>query len=97
MRWLILLVLLPLILVGAKAKSNCHVRDFYLIAWSIHDPTERYKQMEDWLVKYQGSCKSTDYVVIWNNMAEWAGNADSHKLRGLVIRGYKDALEREKK
>jgi len=36
-------------------------------------------------------------VVIWNNLAEWAGTADSAETRGLIIHGYKEALEREKK
>lgn len=36
-------------------------------------------------------------VVIWNNLSEWAGNADSHLLRALVIRNYKDALSKEAK
>jgi hypothetical protein len=36
-------------------------------------------------------------VVIWNNLGEWAGTADSAELRTKVIHGYKDALEREKK
>ena len=36
-------------------------------------------------------------VVIWNNLSEWAGSADSAELRHLVIRAYKNAVEREKK
>jgi hypothetical protein len=53
--------------------------------------------MAEWLTKHQQLCKSSDFRVIWNNMAEWAGTSDSHSLRALVISGYKDALEREKK
>jgi hypothetical protein len=36
-------------------------------------------------------------VVIWNNLSEWAGSADSAELRHKVIIAYKSALEREKK
>jgi hypothetical protein len=36
-------------------------------------------------------------VVIWNNLSEWAGTADSALLRHKVIIAYKNALEREKK
>ena len=50
-----------------------------------------------WLDKNAQYCKSTDYTVIWNNLAEWAGAADSTWLRAKVVHGYKDALEREKK
>ena len=95
MRWLILLLLLGL--VGATAKNGCHVRDFYSIAWGVHNPTERYHRMSDWLAFNEPFCTSSDYMVIWNNMSAWAGNADSHDLRAKVERGYKKALEREKK
>ena len=95
MRWLILLLLLGL--VGAVAKNGCHVREFYGIAYTVHDPTLRHKEMMAWLDMNAGHCKSTEYMVIWNNLAEWAGAADSTWLRAKVVHGYKDALEREKK
>jgi hypothetical protein len=53
--------------------------------------------MVAWLTKHQVLCKSSDFAVIWNNLAEWGGTSDSHNLRALVISGYKNALEREKK
>jgi hypothetical protein len=95
MRWLFLLLLLGL--VGALAKSGCYVREFYGIAYTVHDPTERHKEMLAWLVRNAQHCKSSDYTVIWNNLSEWAGTSDSTWLREKVIRGYKDALDREKK
>lgn len=94
-RWLIAFVLT--LALQSTGKDLCSVREFYSIAWGVHDPTERHKQMSEWLTKHQHLCKSSDFKVIWNNLAEWAGNADSHNLRGLVVQGYKDALEREKK
>ena len=96
MRWLIML-LLVLGLVGATAKSGCHVREFHGIAYTVHDPTIRHREMMAWLDKNAPYCKSTDYTVIWNNLSEWAGAADSTWLRNKVVHGYKDALEREKK
>ena len=95
MRWLILLLLLGL--VGAVAKNGCYVREFYGIAYTVHDPTERHKEMMAWLNRNADRCKSTDYIVIWNNLPSWAGTADSAETRGLIIRGYKDAVDREKK
>jgi len=95
MRWFILLLLLGL--VGAVAKSGCHVREFYGIAYTVHNPTERHQEMVAWLDRNAPYCKSTDFIVIWNNLSEWAGTADSPKIRELVIHGYKDAFEREKK
>ena len=83
MRWLIPLVLI--LSLQSTGKDLCSVREFYSIAWGIHDPTERHKQMVEWLTKRQQLCRSTDFKVIWNNLAEWAGNADSHHLRALVV------------
>ena len=95
MRWLILLLLLGL--VGATAKNGCYVREFYGIGYTQHNPTLRHKEMVTWLTQNVPNCKTSDLVVIWNNLAEWAGTADSTQLRGLVIHGYQEALEREKK
>jgi len=95
MRWLILLLLLGL--VGATGKDLCSVREFYSIAYTIHNPSERHQQMSIWLTNHQNLCKSSDFVVIWNNLSEWAGAADGAELRHKVIQGYKTALEREKK
>ena len=95
MRWLILLLLLGL--VGAVAKSGCYVREFWSIAWTIHNPSERHQQMSMWLTNNVQFCRSQDLTVIWNNLSEWAGTADSAELRTKVIQGYKNALEREKK
>ena len=96
MRWLILL-LLVLGLVGAVAKNGCHVREFYGIAYTVHDPTERHIKMMEWLSVNAAYCKASDYVGLWNNLSEWAGAADSTWLRNKIVLGYKDALEREKK
>ena len=95
MRWLLLLMLLGL--VGAVAKNGCHVREFWSIAYTIHNPSERHLQMVQWLKNNAPYCKSSNYVLIWNNLSELAGSADSFDLRGLVIQGYKDALDRQKK
>ena len=95
MRWLLLLLLLGL--VGAVAKSGCYVREFYGIGYTFHNPTERHQEMVAWLGRNAPYCKSTDYVVIYNNLSEWAGTADSTYIREKVIHGYKEALEREKK
>jgi hypothetical protein len=95
MRWLILLLLLGL--VGATSKDLCSVREFYGIAYTVHNPTERHQQMSAWLTKHKTLCKSSDMTVIWNNLSEWAGAADSAELRHKIVIAYKDALEREKK
>jgi hypothetical protein len=95
MRWLVLLLLLGL--VGAVAKNGCYVREFYGIGYTVHDPTLRHKEMMAWLDQNAQHCTTSDYVVIWNNLSEWAGASDSTWLRNKVVHGYKDAEQREKK
>jgi hypothetical protein len=95
MRWLILLLLL--VLVGATAKNGCQVIEFYNIAFSRHNPSERHQQLSIWLTNNAPHCKSQDLVIIWNNVSAWAGTADSAEIRSKIIQGYQDAIEREKK
>ena len=95
MKWLILLCVL--VIAGAVAKDGCRVQEFYGIGHTIHNPSDRHLQLVAWLKNNAPFCKSTDYVVIWNNLSHWAGTADSSETRGLIIHGYKDALAREKK
>ena len=95
MRWLILLLLL--VLAGAVAKNGCQVQEFYNIAWTIHNPSDRHLQLSRWLTNNADKCGTEEYVVIWNNLSEWAGAADSAELRTKIIYGYKNALDREKK
>ena len=94
-RWLIAIVLT--LSLQSTGKDLCSVREFYSSAWGIHDPTERHRLMAEWLTKHQHLCKSTDFLIIWNNISEWGGTADSHNLRALIISGYKTALEKDKK
>jgi len=94
-RWVAALVLT--LALQSTGKDLCSVREFYGIAYTIHNPSERHQQMSVWLTNHQHLCKSTDMVVIWNNLSEWAGSADSAELRHKVIIAYKNALEREKK
>jgi hypothetical protein len=95
-KWIVLALIICL-LVGAEAKVGCHVREFYGIAYTVHDPTERHAKMLLWLEQNAQHCKSSDYTVIWNNLSEWAGSADSTYLRSEIVHGYKEALDREKK
>jgi len=95
MRWLILLLLLGL--VGAVAKNGCHIREFYGIGFTVHNPIERHTEMLAWLERNAPYCKTNDYVMIWNNLPNWAGTSDTAQLRSAVIKGYENALDREKK
>jgi hypothetical protein len=89
MKWLILLF--ALVIAGAVAKDGCHVREFYSIGYTVHDPTERYLKMMAWLKVNAPHCTQADYVVMFNNLPSWAGTSDNLTLREAIIKGYSEA------
>ena len=94
MRWF---WLLPISLIlWVSAKSPCIVTDFYALSW-INDPTMRHMELSRWLTTNGDNCTSEQLVGIWNNLALWAGVADSAELRAKVLYYYARAMEREKK
>jgi len=94
MRWIS--VLLISLIFWASAKSPCIVTDFYRLSW-IHEPTMRHMELSRWLTTNGDNCSSEQLVGIWNNLALWAGAADSAELRAKVLYYYARAMEREKK
>jgi hypothetical protein len=63
----------------------------------LHNPSERHQRLTQWLMTNGDNCSSSELVDIWNNLALWAGVADSAELRGKVLYYYARAVEREKK
>jgi hypothetical protein len=94
MRWFWLL-LIGLVF-WASAKTPCIVTDFYALSW-ISEPTMRHMELSRWLTTNGDNCSSQELVVIWNNLALWAGVADSAELRAKVLYYYARAREREGK
>lgn len=94
MRWFWLLLLG--VVFWTQAKAPCIVSDFYGLSW-IHEPTLRHMELSRWLTTNGDNCSSEQLVGIWNNLALWAGVADSAELRAKVLYYYARAVEREKK
>jgi hypothetical protein len=91
-----LLFLLLLLLSGATAKESCLVSDFYGLSW-LGNPSERHQRLSEWLTSNGNTCSTDQLLAIWNNLAMWAGTADSGELRGKLLFYYARAIEREKK
>ena len=91
-----LLFLLLLLLSGATAKESCLVSDFYGLSW-LGNPSERHQRLSEWLTTNGDACSTIRLLAIWNNLALWAGTADSGELRSKVLFYYARAMEREKK
>ena len=90
--WLLLISLV----FWASAKSPCIVSDFYALS-SIGDPSLRHSQLSMWMTTNGGNCSTEQLLVIWNNLAMWAGTADSSEIRSKLLYFYARAAEREKK
>jgi hypothetical protein len=80
----------------ANAKAPCIVSDFYGLSW-LHNPSERHQRLSEWLTTNGDNCSTEQLVGIWNNLAMWAGVADSAEIRQKILFYYARAMEREKK
>lgn len=94
MKWLVVGILTAWLFVSAQ--SRCVVNDFYGLSW-LGNPSERHQRLSEWLTTNGNYCSSEQLVFIWNNLALWAGTADSSELRVKVLHFYGKAMEREKK
>ena len=95
MKWVVLCLLSVWLLVSAQQKQ-CLVSDFYALSW-IGEPTMRHMELSRWLTTNGDNCSSDQLLVIWNNLAGWAGVADSGELRGKLLYFFARAREREDK
>jgi hypothetical protein len=89
-------VLLITLVFWATAQTKCLVSDFYGLSF-LHNPSERHQRLSEWLTTNGDSCSSEQLVGIWNNLALWAGVADSGEIRQKILFYYARAIEREKK
>lgn len=94
MKWFFVGVLAAWVFVSAQ--SRCVVEDFYGLSW-LGNPSERHQRLSEWLSTNGSSCSSDQLLTIWNNLAVWAGTADSAELRAKVLYYYAKAVERGKK
>jgi hypothetical protein len=94
MKWLFVGLLTACLL--AASHQRCVVADFYGLSW-LGNPTERHQRLSEWLTTNGNLCSTDQLLAIWNNLAMWAGTADSGELRSKVLYYYARAVEREKK
>jgi hypothetical protein len=94
MKWLVLFLLSIGLLVSAQPKQ-CLLSDFYGLSW-INEPTMRHMELSRWITTNGDSCTSEQLITLWNNLAGWAGVADSAEMRAKILYYYARAREREK-
>jgi hypothetical protein len=94
MKWLFVGLLTICLL--AASQQKCVVADFYGLSW-LGNPTERHQRLLQWLTTNGDSCTTDQLIAIWNNLAMWAGTADSSELRVKILYFHARAAERERK
>ena len=95
MKWMIVALLTAAVMVSAQ--NRCNVHEFYKLAYTLHNPSERHTQLSRWLTEQGPNCNAEQLVVIWNGLSEWAGAADSVELRAKIIHLYEQANARSAK
>jgi hypothetical protein len=89
-RWLIPLFILSLVY-GATAKRECSVSEFVNIAYSNHVPKERMEKIWGWLEESGPICSKDQLALIYANLGNILGNADSMKVRSKIEQLYERA------
>lgn len=90
MRWLIPIVLLSFVY-GATVKRECSVSEFVNIAYSNHEPKERTDKIWGWLEESGPVCTKEQLTLIYSNLGNILGNADSMKVRSKIEQLYERA------
>lgn len=90
MRWLIPLFVLSLVY-GATVKRECSVSDFVNIAYSNHNPKERHDRIIEWLDDSGQVCTKEQLALIYANLAQVLGVADTVKIRAKIEQLYERA------
>jgi hypothetical protein len=89
-RWLIPLFILSLVY-GATAKRECSVSDFVNLAYSNNDPKERRDRILEWLGDLGQVCTKEQLVLIYANLAQVLGSADTIQIRAKIEQLYERA------
>jgi hypothetical protein len=89
MKWMIVALFAAAVMVSAQ--NRCNVQEFYGIAHTLHNPSERHLQLSRWLTLQGPNCSAEQLIIIWNGLSAWAGAADSVELRAKIVYLYEKA------
>jgi len=70
--------------VPKEPTPNCFISEFRHIGLSVHDPIERAKQAQLWLVQNVSACTVEKLSYLNANRSGWLGTSDSSHLMTLL-------------
>ena len=74
--------------VRAADHNQCSVHQFKAIAYTHHDPTERYLKTMSWLKKNGPNCSQQELVFLYNNLANFLGSSLTQEYAFLIEEWY---------
>jgi hypothetical protein len=89
-RWLVSVALLSFVY-GATVKRECSVSDFVNIAYSNNDTKERHDRIVEWLDDSGQVCTKQQLVLIYTNLAQVLGAADTMRVRTKIDKLWEKA------
>ena len=90
MRWLLIFVCASMVY-GATQKRECSVSDFVNIAYSNNNPKERHDRIVEWLDDSGQVCTKEQLGLIYTNLAQVLGVADTIQVRTKIEKLYERA------
>jgi hypothetical protein len=94
MKWFVVIFLTPGFIVSAQV--GCNISEFYGLGYTWHNPSDRHYNLLRWLHHNGEKCNQEQLTVIWNNLPDWAGTADSAEIRQKIISLYLKLVEKQK-
>jgi hypothetical protein len=76
------------VVVLAADRNQCSVHQFKAIAYTHHDPTERYLKTMSWLKKNGPNCSQQELVHLYNNLSNYLGTSLTQEYSLLIEQWY---------
>ena len=78
------------VVVLAADRNQCSVYQFKAIAYTHHDPTERYLKTMSWLKKNGPNCSQQELVHLYNNLSNYLGTSLTQEYSFLIEQWYRE-------
>ena len=86
--FLLIGLLCCLVLAGDR---RCNVVEFERIGYEVHTPSDRQKQVLQWLDTEGKLCSKEQLTLVWNELPTVMGAADTMTIRSRIAQLYERA------
>lgn len=75
----------------SAGDQRCQIIEFERIGYEVHNPTERKKQVLQWLDTDGKLCSKEQLTLVWNELPTVMGAADTMTIRSRIAQLYERA------